>query len=510
MSFFQRLALVWQRISLVHRALLLAVFLTFGLVGGLLFHWARKPDMRLLYHNLSRDEASKVAEKISGKGVQYELQDGGTTIFVPQDQVYQLRLDMAKEGLPTGEHLGYKLFDSEKIGVSPFVQNVNLQRALQDELGRSIEMIDGVLSARVHIVDDEDSLFETEEDEPTASVILQIKPGHKLNALNIDAITHLVAGSVDELEPDKVTVVDSEGRLLTNEFNENMITSGADSVQDYRERVETNLSNKVEEMLNKVLGPGRASVKVSAIIDMKSSDTVKETYDSQGKVPKKEEIKQSNETAPGPASAEGEAATSGTSKKDDTIITEYLVGKTIERTTDLPGEITSLKVAAVVDLTPDISTATGDGTDTAGTQSGPIMALTQVENLIKNALGLTEADSLTVVEAEFYSPQIPVDLEEPSSIGRYLAIAKQASLGIMAVCALLVFKIFGGANKKAAVAAASPQLSQGQGAAGLLPAGGGGSGNESMVIRRQIAGAMQNNPEQVKSLFMNWLTEQEE
>ncbi|MHC4265409.1 MAG: flagellar basal-body MS-ring/collar protein FliF [Planctomycetota bacterium] len=509
MSVFQKLALIWQRISLVHRALLLAVFLTFGLVGGLLVHWARKPDMRLLYQNLARGEASNIAEKISSKGVQYELQDGGTTIYVPEDQVYQLRLDMAKEGLPTGEHLGYKLFDSEKIGVSPFVQNVNLLRALQDELGQSIEMIDGVLSARVHIVDDEDSLFESEGDEPTASVILQIKPGHKLSALNIDAITHLIAGSVDDLDPDKVTVVDSEGRLLTNEFDENMVTSGADSVQDYRERVESNLSSKVEEMLSKVLGPGRASVKVSAIIDMKSSDTVKETYDSQGKVPKKEEIKQLKETEPAPAPAEGEAATSGTSKKDDTIITEYLVGKTIQRTTDLPGEITSLKVAAVVDLTPDVPAATGDGTETTETQGTPIMQLAQVENLIKNALGLTEADSLTVVEAEFYHPVIPVDLEEPSSIGRYLAIAKQASLGIMAVCALLVFKIFGGANKKAGATAAPQQLGQGQEVAGLLPAGGGG-GNESMVLRRQIAGAMQNNPEQVKSLFMNWLAEQEE
>ena len=140
MSFFQKLALIWQKISLVHRALLFAVFMTFALVGGLLVHWARKPDMRLLYQNLSREEASNIVEKISGAGVSYELQDGGTTIYVPDNQVYQLRLDMAKEGLPKGEHVGYKLFDSEKIGVSPFVQNVNLLRALQDELARSIQM----------------------------------------------------------------------------------------------------------------------------------------------------------------------------------------------------------------------------------------------------------------------------------------------------------------------------------------------------------------------------------
>ncbi|MHC4757261.1 MAG: flagellar basal-body MS-ring/collar protein FliF [Planctomycetota bacterium] len=506
MGFFQRLALTWQKIGLVHRALLLAVLLTFGLVGGLLFHWARKPDMRLLYHSLSRDEASQIAEKISSKGVQYKLEDGGTTIYVPDDQVYQLRLDMAKEGLPTGEHLGYKLFDSEKIGVSPFVQNVNLQRALQDEIGRSIEMIEGVSSARVHIVDAEESLFESEEDEPTASVILQIQPGHKLSALNIDAITHLVAGSVDRLEPDNVTVVDSEGRLLTDDFDDNMIASGADSVQDYRERIENNLSRKVEEMLNVVLGPGRASVKVSAIIDMKSIDSVKESYETQ-KVAKKEEIKQKKVKDPAQAAGEGEPTIPGGSTQDDTIITEYYVPKTIVRTTDLPGEITSLKVAAVVDLTRDQTASTADGTETTESQAAQIMQLTEVENLIKNALGLTTADSLTVVQADFYKPVIPVDIEEPSSTGRYLAIAKQASLGIMAICALLVFKIFGGAKSKAGTETAGQQLPQGQAAAGLLPAAG---GNESLVLRRQIATAMQDNPEQVKSLFMNWLTEQEE
>ncbi|MHC4842470.1 MAG: hypothetical protein ACYTEE_01570, partial [Planctomycetota bacterium] len=168
--------------------------------------------------------------------------------------------------------------------------------------------------------------------------------------------------------------------------------------------------------------------------------------------------------------------------------------------------ITSLKVAAVVDLTRDVPTWTGDETETTETQVAKIMELTQVENLIRNALGLTTTDSLTVVEAEFYTPHIPAEIEEPSSLGRYLAIAKQASLGIMAVCALLVFKIFGGAAKKAGAEAVPAELAQGQGTANLLPPGG---GSDSLALRRQISTVMQNNPEQVKSLFMNWLSEQE-
>ena len=130
MNFFQKIQAIWRNVSLVQRALLMAVVLTFAIVAGLLVHWARRPDMRMLYQQLSPEEASKITEKIGEKGIKYELRSGGTTIFVPKEHVYQLRLDMAKEGLPVGDQGGYKIFDEEKIGISPFVQNVNLKRAL--------------------------------------------------------------------------------------------------------------------------------------------------------------------------------------------------------------------------------------------------------------------------------------------------------------------------------------------------------------------------------------------
>ena len=273
MNFLQKIGAIWQKIGLVQRVLLVAVVLTFFAVGTLLTHWARKPDLRMLYQDLNPEEASKITEKINDKGIAYELRAGGTSIYVPKQQVYQLRLDMAKEGLPVGEQGGYKIFDNGKIGVSPFVQNVNLKRALQDELAKSIQMIDGVTHARIHIVSSEQTLYASEAGKTTASVVLRLKPGYRLSPANIAAITHLVSGSVEGLTSENITVIDSQGRLLSNN-SDNAIASGTGTVQDYRERVEQNLQNKAEEMLTTVLGPGRATVKVHAVIDTNSVSTV--------------------------------------------------------------------------------------------------------------------------------------------------------------------------------------------------------------------------------------------
>ena len=273
MNHLQKIGAIWQKIGLVQRALLVAVVLTFFAVGAFLTHWARKPDFRMLYQDLDPEEAAKITEKISEKGIAYDLKGGGTSIYVPKEQVYQLRLDMAKEGLPVGEQGGYKIFDNGKIGVSPFVQSVNLKRALQEELAKSIQMIDGVTHTRVHIVSSEQTLFTSEAGKTTASVVLKLKPGYKLSPVNIAAITHLISGSVEGLTSENVTIIDSQGRLLSNQSG-NAIASGSGTVQDYRERVEQNLQDKVEEMLTTVLGPGRATVKVHAVIDTNSVSTV--------------------------------------------------------------------------------------------------------------------------------------------------------------------------------------------------------------------------------------------
>jgi flagellar M-ring protein FliF len=500
MGFIHKIIAIWEKVSLVQRVLLVAIVLTCAIISGFLIHWARRPDMQMLYKELAPDEAAEITEKINEQGIAYELRNGGTSIYVPKEKVYQLRLDMAKEGLPAGGQGGYKIFDNEKIGISPFVQNVNLKRALQDELAKSIEMIDGVNQARVHIVSSEQTLFTSDAGKTTASVVLRLRPGYRLSALNIAAITHLVSGSVEGLTADNVTVIDSQGRLLSSESDQPM-ASGAGTVQDYRERVEQNLQDKVEEMLTTVLGPGRAKVRIHAVLDMNSVNTVTEKYEPKG-VATKEEITNSSENGAGGGTSGSQAATPGSTKKDEKTVTEYQVGKTVTQEVVLPGEIISMSVAAVVDLSP----ADVNGTESAGKVAN-IMDPNDVEKLIANALGLdlTRGDSLKVVNAKFHQPAKALLDEELKGGLDFVAIARQASLGIMAVCALLVLRMFRGAKKKVKAEAGRGQLAAGEDQTGLLP--GVAAGSEPLILRRQIASALQNNPERVRQLFTSWIEE---
>jgi flagellar M-ring protein FliF len=498
MGFLQRITAIWQKIGVVQQALLVTVVLTFVIAGALLVHWARKPDMRMLYQEVSPEEAAKITEKIAEKNISYELRNGGTSIYAPKEKIYQLRLDMAREGLPEGEQGGYKIFDNEKIGISPFVQNVNLKRALQEELAKSIQMIDGVAHARVHIVNSEQTLFTSDGAKTSASVVLRLKAGYRLSAQTVAAITHLVAGSIEGLKSENVTVIDSQGCLLSGQSDQTM-ASGASTVHDYRERVEQSLARKIEDMLTTVLGPGRATVGVSAIIDMNSVNTVTETYDPSAKVASKEEIKSGSETENGGTAAAGQPAAPGSTKKDETIVTQYEVGKTVKQAVILPGGIKSLSVAAFVDLSKADANEAG-----AGSSNTMIMQLTEVEQIIRTAVGLRETDSLKVVNVKFHRAVESPGNEESSNWSRYIAIARDASLGITAICALLVLRIFKGARKKVTAAATPEQLPAGAGAFGFLPEAG---RSEVLVLRRQIAGALERNPEQVKQLFANWIEE---
>jgi flagellar M-ring protein FliF len=254
-------------------------------------------------------------------------------------------------------------------------------------------------------------------------------------------------------------------------------------------------------MLTTVLGPGRAKVRIHAVLDMNSVNTVTEKYEPKG-VATKEEITNGSETGPGGEVSGGQAATPGSTKKDETIVTEYQVGKTVTQEVVLPGEIISLSVAAVVDLSP----ADVNETESAG-QVANIMDPNDVEKLIENALGLDLAggDSLKVVNARFHQP-VKSLLDEDMKAGLdFVAIARQASLGIMAFCALLVLRMFRGAKKKVKAEAGQAQLTTSGGDTGLLPGMAGGS--EPMVLRRQIASALEDNPERVRQLFTSWIEE---
>jgi flagellar biosynthesis/type III secretory pathway M-ring protein FliF/YscJ len=229
---------------------------------------------------------------------------------------------------------------------------------------------------------------------------------------------------------------------------------------------------------------------------MNSISTITETYDPQSKVVTKEEITNNSESG-----AAGQKTPSGSTKKDETISTEYQVGKTVKQQTVLPGEIKSLSVAAFVDLTAD-SNQPGQGG-----QPAMIMNITDVEQIIRTALGLKESDSLKVVNARFHRSTAAQVEEVESPWPRYLAMARQLSLGLMAVCAVVALRVFNRARGKAAAGAAGQSQLSGAPGEGMLPAG--EPIAEPLFVRRQIASALKQNPDQVRQMFLSWIEEKE-
>ena len=511
MGFLDKINAVWGKIGIVQRALLFSIVIACIITGSLLTKWATTADMRLLYEGLPPEEAGKVVDKIAEAGVQYKLGANGTSIFVPEDKVYQLRLTMAREGLLKDTQGGYSIIDTGGIGVSPLVQQMNKGRAIQEEIAKSIQIIDGVIFAKVMLVMPESTMYASSSKEATASVMLQIKPGWKLSSGSIAAISHLVASSTNGLKPGNVTIVDGQGRLLTSNTDDNGVISSAGTFMDYKTRVERELADKVQNMLDTVLGQDRATVKVNAILDMTSTETMKTAFEK-GAPQKVESTETSKET--GNSGAEGESAPANKETSEQST-TNYDNTSTITKTVDVPGDIVSLSVAAIVDLSrpkpspSEEGAKEGETAAAAETEPGDIMTVEQVKEMIRNVLGrelLIGENALTVENVAFARPAAPVMAESGlyEKIMPLIGLIRHASMGIMAVCALLVLKIFAGGKKKADSEVGIEGQIAGTGM-GLLPA----PGSElSGTYKQQISTALNQNPEQVKQLFASWIAEE--
>lgn len=193
------------------------VLITAALLVGavMLVRWTSAASYAPLFNNLPPADASAIVDKLSADGVPYELTDGGATILVPQEQVYDLRLQMSGQGLPSGGTDGYALLDAQGLTTSEFQQQVGYQRALEGELRKTIESIDGVEAASVHLAIPTRDVFATEQDKPTASVLVTTRPGASIASGQVAAIVNLVAASVAGMDPTDVTVADSTGRVLS-------------------------------------------------------------------------------------------------------------------------------------------------------------------------------------------------------------------------------------------------------------------------------------------------------
>jgi flagellar M-ring protein FliF len=248
-----------------NQKVLLGAVATASLISIAVFSlWLQKEETAVLFTNLTPQDASVALDELAKQDIHAELTNGGTTILVPKKTVHRLRVDLAGKGVPSSGTVGFEIFDGKQYGLTEFLQNVNFKRALEGELTKSIESLQGIQSARVHLVLPKPSIFKKLDSPATASVVLQLGRGARLEESRIDGIRSLVAGSVENLATEQVTVIDQYGKVLSPKIKDGD-TGRTESQLALRKEVEGHLAQKAGVMLDSVLGPGRSVIQVDAV-----------------------------------------------------------------------------------------------------------------------------------------------------------------------------------------------------------------------------------------------------
>lgn len=359
----QQFITLWKKQSLGRQVTIVALILATLILTPVLVNWANTPSYSVAYTGLSETDAAQIVQKLDENSIPYQLKSSGT-IEVPNDQVYTTRLLMAREGLPQSSTVGYELFSgSSMLGMTEFSQKVNYQRAIEGELERTIGSIEAVKAVRVHLVIPEKSLLTSEQSLATASVTMQVNPGYVLDDSQVRAITHLVASSVEGLKPENVVVVDSEG---------NMLASGAGSesemnltVKDDQRAIEMSyaaeVQNRVQAMLDKILGPNRSIVQATVEMDWTQREITSNTYSpTEVALRSSQTINESSNgggTNGGVAGAASNlptpvATTTGTGaenyqRSEETL--NYEVSQVQSHEVTAPGEVSRISVSVMVD-----------------------------------------------------------------------------------------------------------------------------------------------------------------
>lgn len=398
--FFQNIKQFLARLSLGQKlALGLVLVGGIGVLSGIAY-WAGQPDYALLFGNLEPTDANKVVEALKTDGTRYELRENGTAIYVPRDNVYELRLRFAGEGVISDGPIGYELFDKGTLGMTDFMQKLNLRRALEGELARTISNIRQVDACRVHLVMPERSPFRETQTKPSASVILQVAPNARLTAEQIDGITALVAGAVEGLMPDDVTVLDARGNMLSDPDARDEDALISSTQLRHQHAIETMLSEKGQTILDQIVGPGNAVVRVNATLDFSRSVAERNIIDPESATVIAEE-KQDQQ---------GGADTANSS------IRNYELSRTVERVEKSVGEIQYLTVSVLLNARA-IPAAEGAGDEVPRYETYPEQELTEIESLVKNAVGFSAArgDQFAIHQTRFdtsVDDRIAADIRE--------------------------------------------------------------------------------------------------
>ncbi len=390
LSIFNKLS-IQQRLMLGGISVVAIILLLF-----ILFAF-NEPTYTTLYSNLAQEEASEVVSYLGNQGIPYRLENGGTTISVSKVDVYEVRLALAGKGIPSSGMIGYEIFDKNTIGMSEFMQKINLKRALEGEISRTIIQQDGIENVRVHIVFPEKTVFKDEQKEATASVVIKLRSGFTLSQHSIMAITNLVASSVEGMDPSYVTIIDNKGRLLSKRQEESELAINSSKQYEIKGSIENYLAGKAQEILDKIVGYDNSDVKVNVDLDFKQIEKTLESIDPESQIAISEQ--KLKNTSSGKSMSDSNAVFS------ESNITNYELSKSIEHMIEESGNIKRITVAAVINgVMKEVKN--GDVTEWVNEPRSEEQ-LQQLELLLRQSVGIDETrnDQISIVSIPFETNQ---------------------------------------------------------------------------------------------------------
>ena len=429
-----------------------------------LMFWAKEPDYRVLFSNISDEEGGAIVAQLSQLNVPYRIDTPGGVIMVPASQVHEVRMKLAQQGLPKGGGVGFELLDQEKFGVSQFTEQVNYQRALEGELARTIENLGPIQSARVHLATPKPSMFVREQKKPTASVTVNLLQGRTLDDSQVVAITHLISSAVTGLAAESVTIVDQRGNLLTQSGLRGLQTAHL----KYTSEIETDYQQRIQRILAPLVGDENIRAQVTAQIDFTEQEQTQEQYQPNSD-PEKMAIRSRqaslsepgnsrgargvpgalSNTPPAPATApltqplntpaddkkektttnseNREPAQPYNNRSDET--TNFEVDRTLIHTKSNAGRIQRLSVAVVINHLPQGEEG----------KPGPISEaeLTRINALVKEAIGFnaSRGDSVNILNSAFngvVEEPVPPFWKQDRFYALLMAIARYLVIAIIA------------------------------------------------------------------------------
>jgi len=458
-----------RRFTAVQRILILVVFI--ALISSIvtLIFWANRPEFQVLYEDLQPSQASKILTELRDRKIKYRIDDGGQTIKIPSKHIAEMRLDLAEKGL-TAEipEKGYQVFDEQRIGMTSFMQQLNMKRAMEGELVKSINQFPSVKNCRVHLVLPEEKLFE-EEKNGSASVVLYLEEGYRMKESQIKGIEMLVANSVKGIERENVVIVDSKGNMLSQSGEEGDITS-AGTHWELRTSIEKKLKDKVETLVENIVGKGNTVVQVSAELNMDRLERIAQRVDPENVAVVSEESQIETRT-------NIDTLTDNTNENisRENVITNYETARIEERYSSGTGTLKRVSVAVLVNGRYN-KEEDEEGNITKVYTPRPAEELDYIAGLVRGAIGydVQRGDLIEVQNLQFDTSIEDENEEYFATIERQKRINTYITRGIIVLTIILAFLLIRRLTKTSAEALGLPQpeenlaLAEGKPVVGLI------------------------------------------